>query len=157
MSDLKNEFSWSRSRATTLDACPRRYWFSYYGSWGGWNEGAPPRTREIYILKQLASRWMWVGSVVHDAIERALQALRLGKPIEETVLIDWALKKMREDFRASRSGDYRQSPKLVRGLFEHAYTIPVPDERWREMANHMKACIAAFYRSPYPSRLAEMP
>ena len=72
MAERRNELSWSRSRAATFDACPRRYWFDYYGHWGGWLETAG-RTREIYVLKKLSTRWMWIGSAVHSAIENVLR------------------------------------------------------------------------------------
>ena len=49
--------------------CPRQYWFQYYGFWSGWQVGADPRTREIYILKQLKNRHMWAGERVHSCIE----------------------------------------------------------------------------------------
>ena len=38
--ELKNEFSWSNSRDATFRECPRRYYFRYYGSWGGWSVSA---------------------------------------------------------------------------------------------------------------------
>ena len=46
MAEFRNELGWSRSRAGSFDACPRRYWFDYYGSWGGWKESSETRTRE---------------------------------------------------------------------------------------------------------------
>ena len=45
---LENEFSWSISRARTFKDCPRKYWFHYYGSWGGWEPDADPEARELY-------------------------------------------------------------------------------------------------------------
>jgi len=155
--DLKNEFSWSRSRAGMVDDCARRYWFNYYGSWGGWEATSPPRVREAYILKQLASRWMWVGGIVHDATARALQFARAGQPLAEREVIDWGLQKMRADFRASRAGEYRKRPKKACGLFEHEYRIEVSDEEWGEAAEHMKHCLAEFHKSPYPKRLPTLP
>ncbi len=155
--EIRNELSWSRSRASTLGECARQYWFTYYGSWGGWNEDAPTRIREIYILKQLESRWMWVGSIVHDAIARWLQFVRTGSPIAEKDLVEWALQTMRADFKASRAGEYRKRPKKVCGLFEHEYKLPVTDADWGEVADHMKACVAEFFRSPYVTKLPKLP
>src|SRR5829696_2054878 len=67
VADLTNDFSWSRSRDGCFDDCKRRYYYQYYGSWGGWAIDAPPDVRRIYILKQLATRQMWAGRIVHDA------------------------------------------------------------------------------------------
>ena len=41
MADLANEFSWSRSRDATFHECRRRYFYQYYGAWGGWETTAP--------------------------------------------------------------------------------------------------------------------
>jgi len=51
MTELKNEFSWSKTRDEVFKACPRQYWFAYYGYWNGWLDNAPGRTRQIYVLK----------------------------------------------------------------------------------------------------------
>src|SRR5437762_2204447 len=72
MGDLANEFSWSRSRDGAFQECKRRYFYHYYGAWGGWDAAAAPDVRRLYILKQLASRQQWAGRAVHDAIELAL-------------------------------------------------------------------------------------
>ena len=44
---LRNEFSWSLSRDRVLRECARKYWFTHYGMWGGWQRRADPRTREF--------------------------------------------------------------------------------------------------------------
>ncbi len=157
MERLENEFSWSRSRASIFRECPRRYWFQYYGSWGGWEAASPPRVRQAYVLKQLKSRWMWVGEVVHWAIERILTSARIHQPMEEAKAVEWALDRMRGDFRASRDRKYRERPKKVVGLFEHEYEVPTTDDQWREAADHMRACIGTFYRSPYHAFLPKLP
>jgi len=77
MADLVNEFSWSRSRDATFQDCRRKYYLHYYGSWGGWDAAVAPDVRRLYILKQLASRQMWAGRIVHDAIEMALHIYQL--------------------------------------------------------------------------------
>ena len=72
VADLVNEFSWSRTRDNAFQDCRRRYFFQYYGAWGGWDAASDPRTRLLYVLKQLGTRQMWAGRLVHEAIERAL-------------------------------------------------------------------------------------
>src|SRR5947209_255184 len=87
MGDLANEFSWSRSRDGAFQECKRRYFYHYYGAWGGWDAAVAPEVRRLYILKQLASRQQWAGRTVHDAIELALHGLRDGRsmPVEPFV------------------------------------------------------------------------
>ena len=72
MAELKNEFSWSKTRDEVFKTCLRQYWFVYYGYWNGWLENAPERTRQIYILKNLKNRQMWAGEKVHECIQRSL-------------------------------------------------------------------------------------
>src|SRR2546427_12546139 len=81
MGELANEFSWSRSRDNTFQECRRRYFYHYYGAWGGWDAGATEDVRRLYILKQLASRQQWAGRVGHDAIEMVVPALAGGRDL----------------------------------------------------------------------------
>lgn len=145
---LKNDFKWSVSRDRTFRECPRQYWFNHYGFWGGWNYDVDPRTRDIYVLKQLQSRPTWVGAVVHDCIKHSIVNLSRGIPV---LPVDAILKitrsRMRNDFRVSRDGMYRDNPKYACGLFEHEYRIPVSDEEWRDSADHVDRCLVTFYAS----------
>lgn len=156
MGKLQNEFSWSKSRDGVFLECPRRYWFQYYGSWGGWEAAADPRTREIYVLKQIKSRQMWAGERVHAAIERTLKMLRastrpLAVDVDEIVAI--TLEEMRLDYKSSRDGFYRKRPKSC-ALFEHEYGLEVPDEEWRALAATVERCLRTFYDSDVYARIA---
>jgi hypothetical protein len=102
----------------------------------------------IYVLKQLKNRPIWVGQVVHACIARSLQNLSRGVPlldIEEILKITRS--GMRQDFRDSRDGRYRQNPKMFNGFFEHEYEVEVSDDEWRESANLVDQCLNNFYES----------
>ena len=71
---VTNEFSWSKTRDEMFRDCLRKYYFHYYGAWGGWDPHADERTRQLYILKNLQTRAMWAGDRVHRAIHAALAA-----------------------------------------------------------------------------------
>lgn len=149
MADLVNEFSWSKSRDGVFLECPRQYWFQYYGSWGGWEAQADVRTREIYILKQLKNRYMWIGDRVHRAIERTLRNLFMSpKPLAMNVdeIVRITLEEMRLDFKSSRDGRYRTQPKSC-GLFEHEYGVPVAATEWKRLAGTVERCLLWFYSS----------
>jgi len=153
---LKNTFSWSVSRDLAFRECPRKYYFSYYGHWGGWADDAAKRTREIYILKNLKNRSTWVGQTVHSCIARSLQNVSREIPVlplDEILSITRKL--MRQDFRHSRSGSYRQDPRAYCGLFEHEYDIEVTAEQWREAAESADHCLRTFYRSETFGKLRE--
>ena len=72
MAPFKNLFTWSASRHGTFRYCQRQYWWNYYGSWGGWGYDAPKEAREAYMLKNLANRWTWPGTVSRDPDRRGL-------------------------------------------------------------------------------------
>lgn len=154
---LRNEFSWSVSRDGTLQECPRKYYFSYYGSWGGWESSAPERVREIYLLKKLKSRPLWIGEVVHECISRSLINLSRGIPVlplEEILSI--TRDRMRQDFRHSKSLRYRENPKAYTGLFEHEYEVDVSDAEWKAAAEQVDRCLVNFYTSEHYRRLTHL-
>jgi hypothetical protein len=157
MAEFVNEFAWSRSRDALFTECKRKYWFNHYGMWGGWNLDAPPRVREIYVLKQLRSRQMWAGEIVHRCIQRALDNLRSGiRPLDLEDVTEKTLNIMRADFSSSRRRVYRTQPKTC-ALIEHEYNEPVPDGEWRELAEHVRSCLAVFYRSGVYRMIAALP
>jgi len=147
VADLTNDFSWSRSRDGVFDECKRRYFYQYYGSWGGWASDAPVDVRRLYILKQLASRQMWAGRIVHDAIEMALNVMREGVDVPVEPFIRDAVERMRAEFRSSRDGKYHQAPKTL-ALFEHEYKVAITDDAWRALAGSVQQCLRNFFRLP---------
>ncbi len=147
MAELANEFSWSRSRDNTFQECRRKYYYHYYGSWGGWSAEADPAVRRLYVLKQLSSRQQWAGRVVHDAIELALHGLREGRSVPVEPFIRDVIEGMRNDWRSSRAGRYRENPKTV-ALFEHEYAIDITREAWQAVSHNVAACLRNFFRLP---------
>src|SRR2546426_5726742 len=130
MAELTNEFSWSRSRDNAFQECKRKYFYHYYGAWGGWDAAAPQEVRRLYILKQLASRQQWAGRAVHDAIEMALHAFAHGREIPVEPFIADVIERMRGEWRSSQAGRYRENPKST-ALFEHEYPGELAPEAWQ--------------------------
>jgi CRISPR/Cas system-associated exonuclease Cas4 (RecB family) len=161
--ELRNEFSWSHSRHETFRDCPRRYYYHYYGSWGGWSASAEPQVRRLYVLKNLKARQLWAGGLVHDAVAEALRALRSGASDAEALARDApaagdrAVARMRREFRASRDGAYLQRPGREPGLLEHHYREPVPDPAWRALADGVRAAVERFHRGPYLPEFRGLP
>ncbi len=165
VAELKNKFTWSASRHGSFSYCHRQYWWSYYGSWGGWNRDAPPRAREAYMLKNLANRWTWAGTVVHEAIEDVLRGLhgggeqralgfeQHGLDIEEEV--EKATKLMREQWVESRNAHYRIRPKKRFGLAEHEYDEVIPRAEWKATNEKVQNALRAFFNSPLWDRIRE--
>jgi len=147
MADLANEFSWSRSRDGAFQECKRRYYYHYYGAWGGWEATASPDVRRLYVLKQLASRQQWAGRTVHDAIELALHGLRDGRSMPVEPFIADVIERMRGEWRSSRDGRYRDNPK-TNALFEHEYQVDLKPEAWRALRENVATCLRNFFRLP---------
>jgi PD-(D/E)XK nuclease superfamily protein len=156
MGDRVNEFSWSRSRDATFQDCRRRYFYQYYGSWGGWAADAAAEVRRLYILKQLASRQMWAGRVVHDAIEMALHVYREGRTVPVEPFIADVVKRMRGDWRSSRAARYREDPKTL-ALYEHEYAVDVKPDVWQALRNSVVVCLRNFFRLPLLEAVRKTP
>lgn len=156
MTVVKNEFSWSVSRDRIFKSCPRKYYFHYYGSWGGWESEAGERSRRLYILKQLQNRQMWAGRKVHEAVESALRRVKNGLPVRESRLIDRTIMEMRKEFLNSRKKTYRQNPKTC-GLFEHEYNLPVSNQEWKDNAGHVMHCLKLFFKSQIYQDICKLP
>ena len=164
MKPLENEFTWSTSRDNAFQRCARAYWWNYYGSWGGWDRGSPPEAREAYVLKNLSTRWAWVGSAVHEAIEgllRRLQREAVGGDLAfekaAEVLpeaeIEALTERMREQFRESRGGHYRARPKKAFGLSEHEYADPITKAEWQAMSEKAREALRSFFASEVYARI----
>lgn len=157
MGTLQNSFSWSKSRDEKFRECPRQYYFHHYGSWGGWDSSSDPRTREIYILKNLKSRHMWLGEVVHHAVENALKHYQENRELPAEAFLTQITQRMRREFRDSRDKKYRTSPGKLLGLYEHEYEKEIPDEKWAEIHETARRCFTTFTNIVFPQRVKPIP
>jgi len=159
MADLQNEFSWSKSRHEKFQECRRAYYLAYYGSWGGWQAAHGTPVRELYVLKKLSSRWQWAGSLVHDALKRALsRAKGAGElPALERVL-EQTRAKARAEWSGSREKSYWREPSRIVGLVEHEYGEPVADADWKRLYEQViDGSLRAFYASPVLEEIRRTP
>jgi hypothetical protein len=162
MSDFKNEFSWSVSRDSLFKECRRKYYYNYYGSWGGWDKNHRDKTtRILYVLKSLQNRWQWKGSTVHHEIEKVLKELvSTGDLIPFEKSKNRVTELMRSDFRFSRDGLYWQkdgSLRNVTALFEHEYKSGTPDEVWKKNYDEAIRCLGSFFGSGIPEVIKTLP
>jgi len=157
MAELTNAFSWSRSRDVMFQECRRKYYYHYYGAWGGWEPEAPPEVRRLYVLKQLTGRQGWAGRVVHEAIELALKTLHGGRELPETWLTDETVARMRREWRFSKRGGYRERPKAEVALFEHEYGVDVTPRTWQVLRDHVLRCLRTFHRLPLLAEIRATP
>mgnify|MGYP000920507845 CR=1 FL=1 len=69
------EKSWSLSKHKEYVECRRKYFFSTFEQWGGWELVAPERKQRAYRLKKLNSFHAFVGTLIHNEIAAALKGL----------------------------------------------------------------------------------
>ena len=159
MAELTNDFTWSKSRHEKLAACPRAYYYQYYGSWGGWDAAAGTPVRELYVLKKLSSRWQWAGSLVHEAIKEQLaRARRTGtyRPVDE--VITRTLGRARQQWSTSREKSYWREASRITGLVEHEYGEPIPSEEWKRLWSAVtEASLRGFHESETFARIQAVP
>jgi len=148
---------WSVSRDRRLTDCLRKYYLFHYGSRGGHNADAPPKVRELYVLKTLQSRHMWVGTVVHNMIELALGAFKRGEEVPVDSLVERGTRVMRAQYAESLQGVYRERPMRALGLWEHEYREDISREQWRERRDHMETCIRNFFKLPLLEEIRAAP
>lgn len=147
MGEFKNEFSWSKSRDETFKECLRKYYLNCYGFWGGWDINAPKRLRDIYTLKQLISKEIWVGQVVHDLISHFLEQVKKGNLLSLGNLQARLKKTLTEDFISSENKLYIKYPKHKCGLFEHEYGREISTKEKEKLFELAERCITNFYNS----------
>ncbi|HSA58808.1 MAG TPA: PD-(D/E)XK nuclease family protein [bacterium] len=155
--ELKNLFSWSKSRDEKFRECPRQYYYHHYASWGGWDRQADPKAREIYTLKNLKSRHMWLGEVVHHVIEDALKHYRETREMPTEAFLARLTETMRRNFRESKSRQYQERPGKAFGLYEHEYESNVPDAKWAEVHDNARRCFTNFANIVFPAMAKPIP
>ncbi len=153
MAIFENEFSWSFSRHSLFQECSRAYFFSYYGSWGGWQRSADPEKRELYIQKKLTSRAMWTGTLVHDAAEIAVRQLKSGAICDLDDLAKKALIRARREVAESERGANRRSPSKFTGFREHYYNDEVSQDEWNATLAEIERQIVGLSECPSYKRI----
>ncbi len=144
MSNFQNEFSWSPSRHRMFESCKRQYYFNYYGSWGGWKKDADAQTRLLYRLKKITTVPQLVGTVVHNAISKAL---KLGRDTLPFAVETYAQNLFGQHLQESEEHLWRYSASQYTNLFEHYYNEPFSETDRINSANHISTSLKAFFAS----------
>lgn len=148
MVDLINEFSWSISQNKEFSECKRMYYYTRYGSWEGWTTGkGDAKAKELYILKSITRKEMWVGSVVHQIIKNILNNLRNGYAIEYPAMESMLVRKMQDDITNSRKKMHRIDPKRYIGFFEDEYDSGITDNEVNDCIESAVKCLQNFFNS----------
>ncbi|MEO0814629.1 MAG: PD-(D/E)XK nuclease family protein, partial [Myxococcota bacterium] len=147
----------SVSRDKRLKTCLRRYYYQHYASRGGGGAEASEQQRELYVLKWLRNRYMWVGEIVHELVQYALEDFRARAQVDPERLIRRGVQRMRVQYSESLHRRYRERPRLACGLFEHEYDEPISREEWRDARDRMERCLRNFFTLPLVEEIRATP
>lgn len=148
LADIFNTFSWSISRDREFGECRRKYYYAYYGSWNGWDpKKGGDRAQELYMLKKLVRKEIWIGSVVHDVIKYLLRHYKAGYPADYRSAESFLVERMAEDVKSSRQKLYLKDPAHRTGFFEDEYGKNISDEEVEQAIAYAKKCLQNFFNS----------
>lgn len=139
ITQISNQFRWSKSRVSAFSDCRRKYYLRYYRHWGGWEAGADDLARLAYRLGKMTSMAVLVGSSVHEVLARHFRAVRNGIVREPDP--EGPVRLMRTAWTNARKELWRGSPKRYPPIFEIYYDrVPSP-ERLKEYAEKAREAI----------------
>lgn len=145
--ELPSEPVWSSSRSDLFAQCLRAYYIRYYLSWNGWLEDADPRSRRAWFLTKLDNRWTWTGRAVHEAIADWFKTREDSGDGGINGVMEGMVAKLRDEYRLSLSGAYKNAPGKVVGLLEHEMREALSKEDWAGIVENAKTCIRNFFQS----------
>ncbi|MBR0459759.1 MAG: PD-(D/E)XK nuclease family protein [Victivallales bacterium] len=163
--ELKNELTWSVSRANLFQECPRAYYYNYYGSWGGWDFNAPAEARLLYTLKNIQTMILWAGGIVHELIKGALEKAReTGVLPDVPTLQEAASQLMNSQWLDCIHGRWRERPKstnldeLYYGNGKQFGTLTrLPRSATDPIRERVQECLASFVHAPIVQEILATP
>ena len=155
MAGKVRELSWSLSKARTFEECPRRFYYHYYYAQAGYAPGAPEDARLALEMKRIKGLDMWIGEVVHQTIQWALEQAQGGQvPSEADGKAD-ARRRLSEGWKGSLKQLWRTLPdEQCPNLFEHYYGIQVGSAVTDRLKNKAFVSIENFLSSDVFKQIA---
>lgn len=147
MEEFKNNFSWSITRDKTFKECKRKYYYNHYGYWGAWNPDAEQLTKELWALRSLKTKGLWIGDATHKVIENLLNNLKFGNLTPFSDSKKQLYSNLNTDFFNSKKGLHRVRPNKICGLFEHEYELEIDEKKFKELCEYAEKCLLNFYNS----------
>lgn len=143
--------TWSYSRRSLLEQCPRRYYYTYFGAAVGTALAEPLKT-ELRHLKTLANRHERTGTLLHAGIANYFRRTQEGKPMRDEELTNWVLRLFRRDcayskayVKGQREPEGAYQPVLLR---EYYFQQDDADHLLAESTQQLLSAINAFLTAP---------
>lgn len=166
MKTLENELTWSVSRAQLFGSCPRAYFYTYYGAWGGWEKDCDENVRLTYILKNVKSMILWAGSIVHQVIKETLTNYKAtGEYPALSAMQNRATELLRSGWIESINKEWLVQPNKKVNLFELYYgdgenygeCRKLPRETTDAIKERIMNCLEGFIYSPVLKEIMAVP
>ncbi len=137
-----------------FEICRRKRYWSKYAAWGGWKSGAPPPTRQAYLLNKLDSRHTLMGRATENGVRWALDEQQAGRaPTAEAAYEAAARPLLNRAWQDSKSGAWQQNPKNRIGLHEHYYPQlhpNLPGDWPAKLRAYVMRCVDNFIQTVLP-------
>lgn len=126
-------YSWSHSRIGALNSCPRKYFYSYYGSKKRSAKNIVGKEKIIF-LSHLATKHLVVGTIIHDAIDHYFKQYKQGVNYDLTMLLNWAFERLELVFNLTERSRTNSLIQFKNGekIFKEIYYRTVKSEKFKE-------------------------
>lgn len=147
--------SWSHSRDRILVACPRRYYWHYYGR----HDPDPEVARSAWVLRQLTTLDLTLGTVLHTLARETALAVREGRsPPSHATMLERARAEMNRVFLSSQHRDwFLRCPTETPMLQEIWYGGRVDPATVERIRQKLFTCVANLAASPIWDILRSLP
>lgn len=149
MGKLKQTYAWSESRVKCLRECMWKYHLIYNVAWEGWLPSVPQEKQRAYMLKNMTNLPMWIGSIVHNTIEKIVKEARTtGTWYSLEFAQEYAIQLLRKGWKQSKDKRWQISPKQNINLAEHFYQEEIELDRLASYKQKVLQSLKAFYNMP---------
>lgn len=141
---------WSYSRRGTLEQCPLKYYFDYYGSHLRMAKNEPRKER-LRFLKKLSNRHLRTGTIAHLIIRTYFKRMQCGEEWSSERAIGWARQIYQADLEFSRG--YKRGDPLPDDLtapvllMEFYFGFPDAEALWAESEIRLVEALTNFFTS----------
>jgi hypothetical protein len=152
-------FSWSHTRDRLLGSCARRYYYRYYLAHGGWHRDASPSTRQAYVLTQLTTLELTLGTSLHARAREIASAIATGSPrptlgtLHQRVRAD--LNRVYSSSRHPKA--FLQDPRGHPMLLNAYYGRGVSEQQIAKIRERIDTCLKHLVYSPVWATLKRCP
>jgi hypothetical protein len=142
---------WSHSKRGTMDQCPRKYYYEYYGATVR-KATQEPKKALLRDLKRLKNRHERAGEIVHLIIAHYFRSAGRHEPMDASRMVSWARQIFSKDLDLSRASGTRIALSNEKHppaqLLEFFHAEPRAEELCAEAERKIVKALEEFARMP---------